>query len=282
METFRRFIVSLVVLISAVSLIVWYTGKESVQSDGPVDTWATHISTRFQADMRYPAHWTNPNIQDRDSLAGSNGFLYLSAAPSDISIYRAAQAQVEERRKPYGSNAAIRQRVVDGEEALVVFPSEDQPSREHGRAMAVIRYPKSVVFRDEHYGFIVLWADKEHIDLILDTFRFRRTGAESVGTLIGTVELNDYCPPDITEECTIPKDAYRKRTIVIKDVTGFAEIDQIPIDDDGHFKKDMLPGSYQLDINYLGLDRSADVPKRIEIDPGVTLRVNINITTGIR
>ncbi|MEE9583710.1 MAG: hypothetical protein V3W01_03515 [Dehalococcoidales bacterium] len=41
-------------------------------------------------------------------------------------------------------------------------------------------------------------------------------------------------------------------------------------------------GTYTVDINYSGIDSSPDVPKKIEIKPGETVRVEIDIDTGIR
>ncbi|MFC1954746.1 hypothetical protein ACFLVZ_02875 [Chloroflexota bacterium] len=41
-------------------------------------------------------------------------------------------------------------------------------------------------------------------------------------------------------------------------------------------------GIYTVDINHIGMDRSSDVPKEIEIGAGKTIELNIDIDTGIR
>jgi len=48
------------------------------------------------------------------------------------------------------------------------------------------------------------------------------------------------------------------------------------------YRVELEPGVYTVDINHIGIDYSSDVPKQIEIVSGVTVRLDINIDTGIR
>ena len=44
----------------------------------------------------------------------------------------------------------------------------------------------------------------------------------------------------------------------------------------------LKPGTYTVDINRIGMDSSDDVPQRVEIQLGITTRLDIDIDTGIR
>ena len=54
------------------------------------------------------------------------------------------------------------------------------------------------------------------------------------------------------------------------------------IDSQGNYA-DVLPaGSYVVDLKKTGIDRSSDVPKSVTLAAGASVRVDINIDTGIR
>jgi hypothetical protein len=63
---------------------------------------------------------------------------------------------------------------------------------------------------------------------------------------------------------------------------GSELVRQVDIDCQGHFSAILKPDTYTVDINHLGIDHSADVPKKIEVKSGETIRLDIDIDTGIR
>ncbi len=52
--------------------------------------------------------------------------------------------------------------------------------------------------------------------------------------------------------------------------------------DDGTYWVELSPGTYLVDINRVGMDRSAEVPKTIQIRAGEMVTLDIDIDTGIR
>jgi hypothetical protein len=72
----------------------------------------------------------------------------------------------------------------------------------------------------------------------------------------------------------------------VDDISRFATekkfLDIIPNVDYGYYRVELKPGVYLLDINRIGIDHSGDIPKKIIVEPGQTVKVNIDIDTGIR
>jgi len=59
-------------------------------------------------------------------------------------------------------------------------------------------------------------------------------------------------------------------------------VEEVDIDCDGRYRIELLPGTYVVDINNTGIDRSPDVPSEVEINSNLTTRLDIDIDTGIR
>ena len=49
-----------------------------------------------------------------------------------------------------------------------------------------------------------------------------------------------------------------------------------------NYSIELETGIYIIDINRIGIDSSSDVPLEIEIRPGETVKLDIDIDTGIR
>lgn len=124
-----------------------------------------------------------------------------------------------------------------------------------------------------------------HIDgrwNILGQEFFPPKGLPGFGFIEGKVTIGPICP--VQREgvpCIIPPEVYEARKIVISDEVGNI-IDIVNIDNQGIYRTLLEPGTYILDINKIGIDRSDDVPKEVEIREGETTRLDINIDTGIR
>jgi len=69
---------------------------------------------------------------------------------------------------------------------------------------------------------------------------------------------------------------------MIYDESGTKLVKQVDIDCMGHYRVELQAAEYTVDINRVGIDRSGDIPKKVDIRPGHTIDVNIDIDTGIR
>ena len=103
------------------------------------------------------------------------------------------------------------------------------------------------------------------------------------GILQGKVTIGPISPVQrLGETPTIPCEVYEARKIMVYDEKGNKLIQQIDIDCDGRYITELKPGVYTIDINCIGIDRSPDVPQKVEIKSSITVRLDIDIDTGIR
>ncbi len=103
------------------------------------------------------------------------------------------------------------------------------------------------------------------------------------GVLQGKVTIGPLCP---VEPCRISPDqmekVYEMRKILIYDANRQSLLEEVNISRNATYRIELNPGSYVVDINRIGIDRSAEVPGKINIEPGKTVVLDINIDTGIR
>ena len=103
------------------------------------------------------------------------------------------------------------------------------------------------------------------------------------GTLQGTVTIGPIWPVERPgEQPPIPPEVYQSRKVMVYDKTGNKLIATIDLSDEGHYSIELPAGSYTVDINYIGIDHSSDVPREIQLSSGETVTLNIDIDTGIR
>ncbi len=109
------------------------------------------------------------------------------------------------------------------------------------------------------------------------------TATAATGTLEGNVSIGPLQPVERPgEKPPVPCEVYEARKIMVYDRSGQRLVYQVDIDCDGHYRVDLKPGVYTVDINRLGIDRSSEVPGQVEIKSGETITLDIDIDTGIR
>lgn len=102
---------------------------------------------------------------------------------------------------------------------------------------------------------------------------------ENSGIIQGLVSIGPITP---VEKPPVPPEVYEARKIMVYDKSGKNLIKQIDIDGEGRYVANLKPRIYIIDINHIGIDSSDDVPKQVEIQSGITIRLDIDIDTGIR
>lgn len=106
---------------------------------------------------------------------------------------------------------------------------------------------------------------------------------ESSGILQGIVTIGPITPVErLGEKPPIPPEVYEARKIMVYDKSGKKLIQQVDIDNEGRYVIYLKPGTYTVDINHIGMDSTDDVPQQLEIQLGITTRLDIDIDTGIR
>ncbi len=114
------------------------------------------------------------------------------------------------------------------------------------------------------------------------------SGVVEKGLLQGNVFIGPITPVEQPgQELALRCDVYALRKIMIYDNRGEKLIKQVDIDCDEaeqitRYRVELEPGTYIVDINHIGIDYSDDVPKQVEIQSGITFKLDIEIDTGIR
>ena len=101
------------------------------------------------------------------------------------------------------------------------------------------------------------------------------------GTLEGQVSIGPICPVERPDNpCKPSPEAYAARKMIVS--KGGAKVATVDIDSNGHYSVQLDAGTYTIDINRIGIDRSPELPKQIQIKTGETIKLDISIDTGIR
>ena len=259
--------------------------QKSEPVDGPIEQWTAYTSSRFRATFKHPSSWlATAGQREDDSLSGATGFVFLSAVGRDKpTVAEAVLSETRHLLKPYGTNPIVVPTRVDGQEGRLVLPSSDQPAEMKNQAMLMIVYPKPLKFSTETYSYLAVYADKDHIQKIARTLRFLEPKEQAKGAVAGSVTLGPTCPIDaIGRPCVASKESYASRKIIVYLEDGKTEIKQADIDSKGLYRVELNSGTYVIDINHAGIDRSSDVPRKVAIEAGRTALLDIKIDTGIR
>jgi hypothetical protein len=103
------------------------------------------------------------------------------------------------------------------------------------------------------------------------------------GILEGNVTIGPLCP---VEPCTVSPErlaqAYEARKIIVTPLDRPGSPETVSIGPTGHYEVVLSEGTYRVDVNHLGIDRSAQVPATVAIHAGERVQLDISIDTGIR
>jgi len=109
------------------------------------------------------------------------------------------------------------------------------------------------------------------------------TDSAVYGRLAGIVKIGPNCPVEQPgNPCPTPPSAYTLRKVLVFDEQRTRLLATVDIDTQGLYFIDLVPARYVVDIKGVGLDRSADVPKVVEVHASSVTTLNISIDTGLR
>jgi len=141
-----------------------------------LDMWTTYTNSAFAISLEYPADWQpidgygSPEFGEI-RYGGVNGFFHVNAMDTET-IDIAAASEAGHILQPYGANPTIESLQIQGQEARLILPSEDQPNGMQYQAALIVRYPQPVNITGTPCRFFILWADQSHIRVIAQTIRF--------------------------------------------------------------------------------------------------------------
>lgn len=139
----------------------------------------TFISEQYKISLRYPSNW-KPNPDYIERYEGKDGFFQVGAIEGkNMTIDDAAKNDAFHMLNPYGSDPKIINRIIDGQEARLILPSADQPEEMKNQAGLIVKYPEAVNINGSLYYYLILWADKAHIEQIGNTIKFLKTRTQA-------------------------------------------------------------------------------------------------------
>ena len=120
--------------------------------------------------------------------------------------------------------------------------------------------------------------------LLLIFFTSCTLGPQEFGVLEGQVTIGPLVPVmrEGEDAPTPAPEVYAAREIVVYKKNGKTEFTRLQIDSNGWYQGELPVGTYVIDINRLGIDSAAGLPKEIEIKPNSVITFDIEIDTGIR
>lgn len=146
-------------------------GAQGISS--PPSTHAVYSNQEYHVSLQYPSTWTADNAYNPARYKGDNGFFQISAFNgTGWSIDQVAESDANHKLKPYGTNPSILKLDIQGKDARLIKPSDDQAKEEKEVAELIIKYPIPIQISSSTYYYFILWADKSHIEQIAQTIQF--------------------------------------------------------------------------------------------------------------
>ena len=145
---------------------------------------ASYSHPAFGVTFKYPATWaTNQEGGAFDGIPlrydGADGYVGVDALAIDEDFTFDAlldKLVIKNSLVPYGTRPIIKSTEIDGLEARVILPSDDQPADANNEAVFVARYPGDRKIGDNLFGAFILYAHKDFLEDILRTLHFDLSG----------------------------------------------------------------------------------------------------------
>ena len=130
----------------------------------------------FHVSLLYPSNWIpNKFYSQPPRHEGNNGFFQISALDGEEwTIDQVAENEANHKLKPYGTAPSISKLEIQGQEARLIMPSNDQPKDEKEAAELIIKSPSLIQIAGNKYFYLLMYADKNHIKEIANTIKFEK------------------------------------------------------------------------------------------------------------
>jgi len=137
-----------------------------------VSTWKEYSNAKYKITFKYPSDW-KVNKEFIEKYDGKDGFFQVASISNPVlSIDKIAEEEGHNIAQPYGSSPTINKLKIQGQEARLILPSEDQSKELKGQSALIIQYPKPIKTGSLTYNYFIMWADKVHIEEIGNTIKF--------------------------------------------------------------------------------------------------------------
>ena len=141
------------------------------------DGLAVYENPYLNVWLTYPAHWErDPGFNRPQAGArffGEDGFFMISVmAFQDGTLDMAVEAEIRKSSISYGSAPIIEEVNIACQPGRIIWPADDQLASMNNTTALLLVYPKRPNGETNLVEFLVLQADKEHMDGLIENLRF--------------------------------------------------------------------------------------------------------------
>ena len=121
-------------------------------------------------ELQYPNHWVK--IAGYEYRFGADDGFFQISAIHGRTLKEVVRQEAFHPLEPYGSKPIIEKLVIKGQQARLILPSYDQAREMMNQSAFIVTYPKPIQIAGESYEYFILWADKFHINKIVQSLNF--------------------------------------------------------------------------------------------------------------
>jgi TolB protein len=132
--------------------------------------WELYSDKVLQVMFRHPKEWkTSPAYSDRTYFGGRDGAVQLDASEGDTPR-QVCDGAATHHLQPFGAHPRIQSMKVQGQNACMVWPSEEQGA--NADVELVVQFPRPLKIEGNSYTQLTVLADKNHILGITGSLKF--------------------------------------------------------------------------------------------------------------
>jgi TolB protein len=153
---------------------------ESIEPSPQVETSDAQrsiSSEKFLVSMSFPGSWERVGDYE-ERYQGSDGFVSLGAKATETfaTIQSVCEDEMNHVLQPFGADPGVQYMLIDGQEACVIFPSDDQNPTMENVAEIVVRYPFTLTINGSSFSFAFLqvFVTRDYASEIIPTIQFIR------------------------------------------------------------------------------------------------------------
>jgi len=150
-------------------LSIIFLAVASVATSQDTAGWKNCTDDQYGVTFQYPNHWQRSDRYTDIEFEGPDGSVQVDASEGS-SLKTICRGAANHKMKPYGEHPHIQFLKVHDLPACIVWPSADQGAPH--LAELIVEYPSPITIKGDRYSYMVMYADKDHIRLILNTFHF--------------------------------------------------------------------------------------------------------------
>jgi len=104
---------------------------------------------------------------------GEDGFFQVGIVSGlDKTIESISDNEANQISNQYGSYPEIKKLNIRMKEFVFILPSSDQPPEMNRQACFIVKYPSRITIGGDEYDYFILWADKDSIEKMAESFNF--------------------------------------------------------------------------------------------------------------